>query len=102
MLDSLRLEGAPRKGQAGSLTRTDRSGHASERALNRSRGIAEAGRPTHVGTHAERRGHESKPRYRTGLDAQDIEATSVASSPDGRILAIGDSDGTIRLLRSPR
>jgi hypothetical protein len=36
------------------------------------------------------------------LDAHNIEAMSVASSRDGRLLAIGASDGTIRLLRSPR
>lgn len=39
--------------------------------------------------------------HRMLLEARNIEATSVASSRDGRLLAIGASDGTIRLLRSP-
>jgi WD40 repeat protein len=40
-------------------------------------------------------------RSQRKLADREIEATSLAFSRDGRMLAIGDSDGTIRLLRSP-
>jgi len=39
--------------------------------------------------------------HRMLLEARNIEDTSVASNRDGRLLSIGASDGTIRLLRSP-
>jgi WD40 repeat protein len=39
--------------------------------------------------------------HRQIFNARQVEAATVSSNRDGRMLAIGDSDGTIRLLRSP-